>query len=382
LLAEFPALLVNHIKAKGEDPVNIKSTAQKTALTAAILTTGMALSQTTALADNFNLRIAAGHPAAPLAQVNQLQKTFVPNVTRRVAAETEHTVRFIEGYGGTIANLFEVLESTQKGIVDIGAICSCFEPTKMFHYNITYFVPFMSGDPHVVGPAARKLWSEYDYFAKNMEKDYNQVYLGSGATDDYGLGTTFPWTKMEELKGVKVGAAGPNLPWLDYAGASKVQTNLNEVYNALQSGVYDGVVIFPAPYYGFKFGEVAKYYTTMGWGSVLNYPVNVNKDTWAKLPDPVKKILVEEIAVYQQAVEDEGEQKYTSALANLKKQGVTVRDLGDEERGKMARAIESWVQEKAAEFTTSGVPGEEQFNRYMALVKAEGGKPVYDYKIK
>lgn len=252
----------------------------------------------------------------------------------------------------------------------------------MFHYNISYFVPFMSGDPHVIGPAARKLWAEYDYFAKDMEKDYNQVYLGSGATDDYGLGTTFPWTKAEELKGVKVGAAGPNLPWLDYAGASKVQTNLNEVYNALQSGVYDGVVIFPAPYYGFKFGEVAKYYTTMGWGSVLNYPVNVNKDTWAKLPDSVKKILVEEIAVYQQAVEDEGEQKYTSALENLKKQGVTVRDLGDEERGKMARAIEPWVKEKAAEYTASGVPGEELFERYMALVKAEGGKPVYDYKIR
>lgn len=109
MLANFPALPVNNKKAKGEDSVKIKSTVQKTVLTAAILTTGMALSQTTALADNFNLRIAAGHPAAPLAQVNQLQKTLVPNVTRCVAAETEHTVRFIEGYGGTIANLFEVL---------------------------------------------------------------------------------------------------------------------------------------------------------------------------------------------------------------------------------------------------------------------------------
>ena len=39
-------------------------------------------------ADNFTFRIAAGHPAAPLSTVNQLQKTFVPNVTKRVAAET------------------------------------------------------------------------------------------------------------------------------------------------------------------------------------------------------------------------------------------------------------------------------------------------------
>ena len=129
---------------------------------------------------------------------------------------------------------------------------------------------------------------------------------------------------------MKIGAAGPNLPWLDYAGASKVQTNLNEVYNALQSGVFDGVVIFPAPYLGFKFGEVAKYYTTMGWGSVLAYPMTVNNDTWAKLPDDVKKIIMEEVEVYETAVEDEGVAKYVSALENLKKQGVTVRDLGDE----------------------------------------------------
>ncbi|MBO6784795.1 MAG: hypothetical protein JJ899_16190, partial [Alphaproteobacteria bacterium] len=202
-------------------PLNKARTAILAPAAAAV---GLMMSYSAASAETFNWRIAAGHPAAPLAQVNQLQKTFVPNVTKRVAEETDHEVRFIEGYGGTIANLFEVLESTQKGLVDFGAMCSCFEPTKLFHYNISYFVPFMSGDPHVIGPAGRKLWSEYTYFAENVEKDYNQIYLGAGATDDYGLGTKFPWTKAEELKGVKIGAAGPNLPWLDYAGAAKVQT--------------------------------------------------------------------------------------------------------------------------------------------------------------
>ena len=93
--------------------MKIDKTIFRTVAGAGVLAAGLAAFQTPALADNFNLRIAAGHPAAPLASVNQLNKTFVPNVTKRVAAETDHTVRFIEGYGGTIANLFEVLESTQ-----------------------------------------------------------------------------------------------------------------------------------------------------------------------------------------------------------------------------------------------------------------------------
>lgn len=348
---------------------------------AGLISAGMVFAAPAAFAEKFTLRIAAGHPAPPLSPVNQLQKTFVPNVTKRVAAETEHTVRFIEGYGGTIANLFEVLESTQKGLVDIGAMCSCFEPTKLFVHNINYFSPFLSGDPKIMGPATRQIHSEFDYFSEVFQK-FDQTYLGTGAFDDYGLGTTFPWTKMEELKGVKIGAAGPNLPWLDYAGASKVQTNLNEVYNALQSGVYDGIVIFPAPYFGFKFGEVAKYYTTMGWGSVAAYPISVNNATWEKLPDSVKKIITEEIDVYQDAVEEESTVKYFTSLENLKGQGVTVRDLGNAERKKMALAIEPWVNQKAGEYEALGFPGKKTFRRLIEVAKEKGATPVHEYNIK
>ena len=335
-----------------------------------------------AQADNsFTFRIAAGHPAAPLSTVNQIQKTFVPNVTKRVAAETEHKVRFIEGYGGTIANLFEVLESTQKGLVDFGSMTSAFEPTKLFVHNLNYFNPFISGDPRIMGPTTRQVQNEFDYFYTVFDQ-YNQTYLGGGAFDDYGLGTKFPWTKMEELKGVKIGAAGPNLPWLDFAGAAKVQTNLNEAYNALQSGVYNGIIIFPAPYFGFKFGEVAKYYTTMGWGSTLIYPLTVNNDTWAKIPPEIQKIIKEEVIVYAKAVEDEGVAKFTSALDNLRKQGVTVRDLGAEERSKMARAIEPWVQQKAQEYEDMGYPGKATFKRLMELAIQNGAKPAHIYDIK
>ena len=354
--------------------------AVQTAIASAVAV-GFAASAGGAIADSFIVRIAAGHPAPPLSTVNQLQKTFVPNVTKRVAEETEHKIRFIEGYGGTIANLFEVLESTQKGLVDFGAMCSCFEPTKLVLHNINYFVPFISPDPKVMGPTMRKLHSEYDYFHKVFSDNYNQLFLGSGAWDDYGLGTKFPWTKMEELQGHKIGAAGPNLPWLDYAGAAKVQTNLNEVYTSLQTGVFEGVVIFPAPYYGFKFGEVAKYYTTMGWGSVVAYPLTVNKDTWAKFPEEVKKIILEEVEVYVQAVDDEGVVKFKTALDNLRKQGVTVRNIDPDTQKDMAVAIEPWVNEKAAEFDSMGVPGKESFRRLIDLAVENGATPVHKYTI-
>lgn len=178
-------------------------------------------------ADNLTWRIAAGHPAAPVSTVNQLRKAFLPNVTRRVAAEAELEVSFFEGHGGTVANLSEILESTQKGLVNIGAMCSCFEPTKRLAHNINCFVPFISADPKVMDPAMRQLNDEYDYFHTVFDR-YEQTHLPSGAFDDHGLGTALEWSKVEDMKGAKIGAAGPNRPWLDHAGASKVPTKLNE----------------------------------------------------------------------------------------------------------------------------------------------------------
>ncbi len=114
---------------------------------------------------------------------------------------------------------------------------------------------------------------------------------------------------------------------------------------------------------------------------MLAYPVSVNKDTWAKLPDSVKTIIEEEMDVYQQAVEDESEVKYETALDNLRKQGVTVRDLGDTERKKMAKAIEPWVNQKADEYNEKGYPGDETFRRLIVVAKEHGATPVYEYNI-
>ena len=37
-------------------------------------------------------------------------------------------------------------------------------------------------------------------------------------------------------------AAGPNLPWLTGTGAVPVQGSLDNVYNGLQMGVFDGMI--------------------------------------------------------------------------------------------------------------------------------------------
>ena len=72
-------------------------------------------------------RTAAGLPYANT-YVNLMQNFFVPEVTKRVAARTPHTVEFIEGYGGDgimnairgIPGLDRVDISTEEGSPQLG----------------------------------------------------------------------------------------------------------------------------------------------------------------------------------------------------------------------------------------------------------------------
>ena len=59
------------------------------ALAVGALAIGLTVAQTTAQADEFVLRVSAGLPSAPLVPIDQVNKTLVPNVAKRVAAETD-----------------------------------------------------------------------------------------------------------------------------------------------------------------------------------------------------------------------------------------------------------------------------------------------------
>lgn len=101
---------------------------------------------TPAAAESFRLRVGSGHPAT-LSYVGNFQDSFVPNVTARVAEETDYTISFTEAYGGSVAGLPEVYDSVEAGLLDIGLISTPFEPSNLFLQNYAYRAPFGEPDP-------------------------------------------------------------------------------------------------------------------------------------------------------------------------------------------------------------------------------------------
>ena len=333
-------------------------------------------------AETFTLRVGSGHPNGPAIYVTDTAEFFVPEVVRRVAEETEHEIEFVEGYGGAMAGVAETLEAVQNGILDIGAYCICFEPAKLFLHNFPYYAPFGPQDSEQAMVAVRSVYNDVPWLTDQFINEYDQELLGLHGWDNYHVGTTDPWETIADLKGVKIGGAGPNLPWLEFAGAIPVQSTLPDGYLSLQTGVYNGWLMFPSAYLGFKFHEPSPNYTLVGFGAMPVNALTANNKTMARLPEDVQQIIRE----VGQAYEDQSGASLNAAqkrgLDGLKAAGTNVRTLSDEVRAEWAESLTGFPQLQATEADGRDMPGSEVMKAYLAAVPAAGHAWPVTYTVK
>lgn len=334
-----------------------------------------------AMADTFTLRIGSGHPNGPAVYVTDTATFFVPEVVRRVAEETEHEIEFVEGYGGAIAGVAETLESVQNGILDIGAYCICFEPAKLFLHNFPYYAPFGPTDSVQAVDTTRAVYDQVPWLTEQFTAEYDQELLGLHGWDNYHLGTTDPWETVEDLQGVKIGGAGPNLPWLEFAGAIPVQSTLPDGYMSLQTGVYDGWLMFPSAYLGFKFYEPSPYYTRISFGAMPVNALTMNSRSLAGLPDDVQQIIREVGAAYEAQAGASLNAAQERGLAGLTEVGATVSDIDPAVRAGWAASLVDFPNTQAKEADGRGMPGSEVMSAYLAAVAASGYEWPVDYTI-
>ena len=333
-----------------------------------------------AAADTFTLRIGSGHPKGPAPYVTTMSDFFAVEVSRRVAEETDHTVEFIEAYGGAIAGVSDTLESVQQGILDIGGFCICFEPSKMFLHNFPYYLAFGPQDSSDAIAAARAVYEDTPWLSDVMVEEYGQVNLGLGVWDNYHLGTKDPWDTVEDLRGIKIGGAGPNLPWLEYVDAIPVQSTLPEGYLALQTGVYTGWLMVPSAYNGFKFYEPAPYYTLIGFGAMPVIMMTMNEAKLASLPEDVRNIILEVGSEWEAANGAKMDEVQAFGLNALKENGATIRTLPDEVRADWAASLAGFPKQQLEESIARGEPALEVMQGYIdaAIEIGHDWPVVYD----
>jgi TRAP-type C4-dicarboxylate transport system substrate-binding protein len=342
----------------------------------------LATASTTAMAQEvIKLRIASGHPPANT-YVALMQGFFVPEVTKRVAAKTKYKVEFVEGYGGAMVKVADTLEGVQSGIIDIGGYNFGFEPSNLPLHPFQVMLPFGTMDPEMSLKIARKVYDKVPYLSKVLEDKFKQKLLALIADNGYNLGTTFEWNTVADLKGQKIAGAGLNLKWLEFAGATPVQSSLPEAYTSMKTGVYNGWIMFPSGYANFKLYEVGKFYTEIGFGAITWHGLTVNLARWNKLPKEVQAIILEVAKEYELKTGTVNKENYPKQIAELKAHGVNVRTLPDKIRQEWANSLAGWPAQKAKELDAKGLPATQVLEATLQAAEELGYKWPVRYKIK
>ena len=356
---------------------------KKVLLAAGVVTFAATAFGTLANAESFTLRIGSGHPSKPVAYVRKMEHFFVPEVVKRVGERGKHKVRFIQAYAGTVAKVHETLEAVEKGLLDIGGFCVCFEGAKMMPANIDYFMPFTTPDVRVQIKVKRRMINEHPELYDMLDKKYGQKLIAISGFDNYGLGTKFKWDKVAELKGKKIIAAGPNLPWVKRFGAIPVTTTLPTAYNALATGVASGFIIFPGSYFGFKFHEPAPNWKITNFGSMAQIALTMNSATRKKLPAEVVKIIDEVAVEYEKVSSDDAFKSEAFGLKKLRSVNVPVTTLAVDQQRAWAEALKDWPNERANDMTKDfGIDGIAIMEKYMRYIEEAGHKWPYRYQFK
>lgn len=354
-------------------------------LAAVLLAAGMLISCTkkesgdgaAAAKQKITLRVGSGH-AVSNPWVTVLDEFFVPEVSKRVAERTNYEIEWIKAYGASVIKLNDELEGIEAGLVDIGTTIIVFEPAKLMLHTMVYRMPFSCSDPLVVAKVMKQLYTEYPEHVSEFEK-YNQKLLGMGVSDPYSLYTNREVRSLADVRGMKIGAAGANLNWINNSGAVPVNTSLNEVYQSLQTNVIQGTIQPTDSCYNLKVPEVAPYLLEANFNVVPFNSITINMDKWNTLPKEVQDILVEVGQEYEVKEPEYIVEVYARDVEKMKAEGVKVYTLPREEQERWAAAIPDCVSVMVKELNERGYKGTEIVNRYYELLEQNGWQKVRDW---
>jgi TRAP-type C4-dicarboxylate transport system substrate-binding protein len=341
---------------------------------AATLSLGTALR-----AETIDVTTVAGHPPVFL-WVKTLSESFIPAVDAALKG-SDITIDWTEAYGGTLAKVGGEMEAMEDGLAQAGIVSSLFEPSLLSLQNVTYVTPFGSPDVDLVLstvdgmhdeiPAMRKLWEDLDL-----------EYLGGGfGLEDYLLMTTFPVTSMADLEGRKINAPGPAVNWLKDTGAVGVSGNLTTYYNDIQSGVAEGVIVFPTAAAAAKLHEVAPYVTRVGFGAQFAGGIVANK-TWFEDQDPaVQEALRKAADTFAADYRTGLEARVAGAFKAMEAGGAEISEMSDAERVTWASALPNVAMDWAKALDAKGLPGTEVLTTYMQHLKDAGVTLPRDWSV-
>lgn len=269
----------------------------------------------------------------------------------------------------SLVKLADVVQSTEKGICDIGDLVINREDQR-FPLSSLLCLPFLGlGDPYETGV---KGWMEVESKFPEMKKENSRFkVLYRHASNGGHIHTAKKQVRVpEDSKGLKIIAGGHLATIMKSAGASPLAISVPEWYASLERGLAQGQIVHYHGLYETKIYKLLPYHTELGYGVAMNTEEFIMSwETWNKLPADIQKIFDELSPWLTDRVAELILEVDRKALAEMKEGKHTIIKASPQEEKlwyEIARPLhKEWVEK----FQAAGLPAKAVYEEVLSVGK-------------
>lgn len=308
--------------------------------------------------------LTLGHPF-PASHV--IQEDVLDPFVEELADATGGTVQIEIIPGGALGPGDAVYENVVAGAQDLGFALHGYTAGR-FPIAQVVELPFVAFDATAVDmtEALWDLFEEFDVF----QEEYSDTKVLALWTHEPG----YIWTSgqqvqtADDLNGLSLRAPGPvSGDLIEALGASSVGMPAPEVYDSIERGVIDGLMIAPNGVVDFRLDEVVDYGVACDCYTSPMFVV-MNLEQWETLSSE-QQAVIDQIAGRElsiraaQAYDDE----LVESMSALEDAGVEIIQLDDDELERWREIgqgpIDAWIQARESD----GAPGGEMYDRLVEI---------------
>ncbi|MFD1362415.1 TRAP transporter substrate-binding protein DctP [Lentibacillus salinarum] len=201
-----------------------------------------------------------------------------------VEEATEGTIEIDLLPAGSIVSGNEAFGAASNGTIDVYAGWATVYGGIMPEGMLAYGMPMGAEDSEEAWEA---MWGDDDYrigeLVQEAANEENLQWAGWANQGPNSIFTTFPINSLDDLKGKKLRAGGPQALFFEAMGGTPVSFESDEIYSGIDLGTIEGTFWDTGGMNDMSFHEVIDYAMLPGWNPAQHQEIYVNLDAWNEL---------------------------------------------------------------------------------------------------
>ncbi|GAA6208465.1 hypothetical protein NBRC116601_17580 [Cognatishimia sp. WU-CL00825] len=274
-------------------------------------------------------------------------------------------------WGGALFKATGSVQAIGDGVADAGSVIAAYFQKEMAAYSLAD-LPLGGPDPWVGLRATDKLMRTAPGIKEHLEQQ-SLVYIGTFTASDVNVACKgVEINSIHDIAGKKVRGAGVYGKVFAELGATMVNLNVYEAYQALDTGLIDCTQGYSYIVPALKWFEVIDNYTLLNWGQIGGYGMFMNKYTYDSLSDDQRAVLTqtgEELAdKFAQIVIGANSKAVTAMKENKLDSEVKLIEVAAEESTALTAATEPFLDTWKENATSVGLNAHELIEIYTSAV--------------